>query len=210
MGTIGAVIGELFEGGFFGGRVRAKGNILGVVWAPKAAGSREGPWMTTTGHVKRARSHFDSMANTQAMAQGGSPLAEWALSLDIGGYRDWCIPARDVLELAYRHLKPSQSPTETNTAARSGDNPSSMPPGYCYSQSPVMATACRVFSLGEPEAFTTPGRLYWTSTEYDSERAWVQSFTSGLQNDFDKLSPWAEARAVRFIKLGKVPAMLAN
>ena len=61
----------------------------------------------------------------EAMAAAGSELAQKVLALDIDGFTDWAIPARDVQELQYRHFKPT---TEENWAGlRDGFVPSDRP-----------------------------------------------------------------------------------
>jgi hypothetical protein len=85
------------------------------------------------------------------MAEAGSPLAQWARGLDINGNTDWCIPARDVLELGYRHLKPTTY--ENSCSFRDGDNPSSIPAGYPYTEQLPAQTAAEAFREGGAEAF---------------------------------------------------------
>ena len=137
----------------------------------------------------------DSMGNTKDMADAGSPLAKWALALEINGYKDWCIPARDVLELGYRHLKPTSR--ETYCTFRDGDNPSSLPPGYPYTkEAPVAQTAIELFQKGGAEAFDAS--WYWSSTVYSEASAWYQLFDDGLQNSSHQYYA-LRARAVRLI-----------
>jgi hypothetical protein len=192
-------IGLPFEGGFYGGQINSHGGkkIFAVVWAPKAFGEVEKIWLPSYKEVPNARSCFHSMDNTRAMAEAGSPLAQWALGLDIEGRKDWCIPARDVLELAYRHLKPTGY--ETGAYFRDGDNPSSVPVGYPYSQGDKPAqTAVESFREGGAEAFEEA--WYWSSTQHSGYGAWSQSFGSGLQ-DADGEPFEARARAVRMVQL---------
>jgi hypothetical protein len=94
------------EGGFYGGLIHLGADILAIVWAPKLEGETTSKWLDTSTSVLGATSCFDSMANTLAMAAAGSDLAKKALAANIGGHTDWCIPARDVLEMGYRYLKP--------------------------------------------------------------------------------------------------------
>lgn len=194
-----AEYGAPFEGGFYGGRIVSHGGrkVFAVVWAPKALGEAEMIWLPSYKDVPNARSSFHSMDNTRAMAEAGSPLAQWALGLEIAGHKDWCIPARDVLELGYRHLKPTTD--QTGCHFRDGDNPSSLPVGYPYANgdAPVQTTA-EAFRKGGAEAFDQV--LYWSSTQYSSYYAWDQYFTYGSQSNFHKKFV-ARARAVRLIQL---------
>lgn len=189
-------IGQPFEGGFFGGVVNIHGKPHAIAWGPKAEGETTGVWHDDEPGLI-APSCFDSMANTQAMAAAGSAIATWALGLRINGHADWCIPARDVLELAYRHLKPTTG--ETDGWARCGDNPSSVPVGYPYrtQATPVQTTAAAFQEDGE-QAFEPA--WHWTSTQSSSGSAWSQLFYHGDQS-YDSLSSRLRVRAVRLIQL---------
>lgn len=190
-------IGAPFEGGFFGGQIRIGGAILAVIWAPKSLGETEGVWLPDSAMVPDALSCCDSMGDTQAMAEAGSHLAQWALGLEINGHKDWCLPARDVLELGYRHLKPTT--WETGCYFRDGDNPSSLPPGYPYKkEAPIAQTATELFQDGGAEAFDAS--WYWSSTIYSEASAWSQNFLNGDQN-YSHQCYELRARAVRLIQL---------
>ena len=55
-------------------------------------------------------------------------------------------------------------------------------------------TAAAAFKTGQPEAFDE--RWYWTSTEYDSDYAWMQHFDDGILIDEAKGCAY-RVRAVR-------------
>jgi hypothetical protein len=185
-------IGSPFEGGFYGGKIHIGVAIFAIVWAPKAEGEITGKWLDTYTDVPGATSCFDSMANTKAMAEAGSPIAKQALSATIGGHGDWCVPARDVLEMGYRYLKPT---TEENDVYRYGDNPSSIPAGYPYTETSPAQTAVEVFQKGNAEAFEES--WYFSSTQYSELTAWSQDFDYGGQNYDDKVYE----RRCRFVRL---------
>lgn len=189
-------IGAPFEGGHLGGVIRIAGALMAIVWAPKAQGETKGPWLKSYDKVPGADSCVDSLANTLAMAEAGSPLAKWALDLRINGFDDWCLPARDVLELAYRHLKPGTY--ETYCSFRDGDNPSSVPVGYPYREGEIVQTSVEAFRSGGAEAFEEA--WYWASTQYSADNAWSQYFDGGGQHYGGKRFE-ARARAVRLIQL---------
>jgi hypothetical protein len=193
-----AAIGDAFEGGFYGGQVRIGEAVYAIIWAPKAQGETQGAWLPTYTGVPGARSCCDSAANTAAMLTAGSALATWVQALDINGHSDWVIPARDVLELAYRHLKPTTE--ETGCYFRDGDNPSSVPVSYPYklSDTPPVQTLVLPFQEGQAEAFEE--EIYWSSTQYDADNAWFQGFSYGSQVILSK-SYEARVRAVRMIQL---------
>jgi Protein of unknown function (DUF1566) len=187
--------GTPFEGGFYGGQIRIGAALFAVVWAPKAQGEIKGKWLDSYTDVPGAGSYFNSMANTVAMAAAGSALARQALALDINGITDWRLPARDVLELAYRHLKPA---TGENYVYRSSDNPSSVPVGYPYTDILPTQTTAEAFQKGGAEAFEE--EWYWSSTQHSDISAWLQNFSYGYQLN-DGKSYAAQCRAVRLIQL---------
>ena len=188
-------IGTALEGGFFGGVIRLGEALFAIAWAPKAEGEHAGAaWLDgKSTDMAGARSCADSLGNTLALAEAGSTQAKWALGLRINGHDDWCLPARDVLELAYRHLKPTTY--KTGAWFRDGDNPTSVPPGYPYANGePVVQTPVAAFQEGGAEAFEAA--WYWSSTQYSANYAWNQLFDSGDQYHYVK-SFKARARAVR-------------
>lgn len=189
-------IGAPFEGGFYGGQIRIGDAIFAVVWAPKEAGETSLAWLPKRKDVPGARSCFDSAANTRAMAEADSALGKWALELEIAGHKDWLVPSRDVLELAYRHLKPTTD--ETGGYFRDGDNPSSVPAGYPYSIDPPQQTGVEDFKEGGAQAFEA--EWYWSSTQCSEANAWTQHFFNGTQRGNDKTYE-ARCRAVRLIRL---------
>ncbi|MDP3228482.1 MAG: hypothetical protein Q8N13_10975 [Acidovorax sp.] len=189
-------IGAPFEGGFYGGKIRIAEAVFAVCWAPKALGEVQGAWLDRFESVPNAASCFDSEANTKAMAVAGSELANKVLALEIGGVKGWSVPARDVLELAYRHLKPT---TEENSGSfRDGDNPSSIPAGYPYTDTLPAQTTVTAFQEGGAECFEE--EWYWSSTQYSGSRAWLQTFSYGSHYTTSKVAE-GRCRAVRLIQL---------
>ncbi len=190
-------IGTAFEGGFYGGKIRIGVAIFAIVWAPKAEGEISGKWLDTYTDVPGATSCFDSMANTKAMAEAGSPIAQMALSANIGGHTDWCIPARDVLEMGYRFLKPS---TKKNCCSfRDGDNASSIPSGYPYTAELPAQTSVEPFQKGNTDAFEEA--WYWSSTQSSEDYAFNQGFSYGIQDYYDVKGNEGRCRFVRLIQL---------
>ncbi len=188
--------GAPLEGGFYGGIISIDGVTNAVVWAPKAQGKVRAIWLPSYDDVPNASSCYDSMANTRAMAEAGSPLAKLALEANINGLTDWCIPARDVLEMGYRYLKPT---TEENSCTfRDGDNPSSLPAGYPYTETNPAQTLAEAFKKGGSEAFDP--EWHWSSTQYSSYDAWNQHFYYGTQ-DLNLKKFEASCRLVRLIPI---------
>lgn len=176
-----ALIGAAFEGGFSFGPVMVDNRPHLIIVAPKAEGEHKAaPWNKKLARVEGALSYNDSFANTVALAEAGSPIAKWAREQRIGGFDDWAIPARDVLELIYRYGKPHAD--ENATYFRSGENPSSVPVGYPYTEALPAQTAIEAFRAGGAEAMEEAG--YWSSTQYEAynDYAWAQLFSNGVQD----------------------------
>lgn len=100
-------IGQAYGGGFVTGITRDPDT--GTRFLNITAGAAHelvGEWGKYGVRVEGAGSFTDSLFNTHAMAAAGSELAAKVMDLNIGGFTDWAIPARDVQELQYRHFKP--------------------------------------------------------------------------------------------------------
>ncbi len=174
-------IGQPFAGGFFTGILMQDGKSFAVITAP-AEFELTGQWGEYGVKINGADSFTDSRANTEAMAAAGSDLAQRVLGLEIGGFSDWAIPARDAQELQYRHLKPT---TESNWEYnRSGDNPNSDPVGLMYSEDYPAQTAHDGFRAGDPNAFQD--RAYWSSSQRSAYSAFVMTFAGGYQYHYGK------------------------
>jgi len=171
-------IGQPFGGGFFSGITRDPDT--GKRYLNITAGAEHelvGAWGKYGEKIEGASSFTDSRANTEAMAAAGSELAQKVLVLDIGGFTDWAIPARDVQELQYRHFKPT---TEANWEyGRSGDNPNSEPVGLLYTDESPTQTSIEAFREGGPEAFQD--RAYWSSSQRSANCAFDVHFGDGYQ-----------------------------
>lgn len=172
-------IGQPFGGGFFSGITRDP--ETGKRYLNITAGAEHelvGAWGKYGEKIEGADSFTDSRANTEAMAAAGSELAQKALALDIGGFTDWAIPARDVQELQYRHFKPT---TEENWQyGRNGDNPNSEPIGLLYTDESPTQTCIEAFQEDGPEAFQD--RAYWSSSQRSAYDAFYMYFDVGNQH----------------------------
>ncbi|UQI33048.1 DUF1566 domain-containing protein [Pseudomonas bijieensis] len=171
-------IGQPFGGGFFSGITRdpeTGKRYLNIT--ASAEHELVGAWGKYGEKIEGADSFTDSRANTEAMAAAGSELAQKVLALDIGGFTDWAIPARDVQELQYRHFKPT---TEENWQyGRSGDNPNSDPVGLLYTDESPIQTSVEPFQEGGPEAFQDT--WYWSSSQRSASHAFTMNFDDGNQ-----------------------------
>lgn len=104
-------LGQAYGGGYWGGNYDFAGNTYAVIVAPKASGQSSKAMDITGGNFSTATSATDSIANTTAWLNGNG-AATYARALNIGGFSDWQVPAKDVLNLLATNLKPS-----TTTAA---------------------------------------------------------------------------------------------
>lgn len=183
-------------GGFYTDQIMIDGVLHALIVAPKAEGEKTlGEW-GEHGKDVDAKHYADGLANTNAMAESGSGIAIWARGLRIDGHDDWAIPARDQLELLYRHCKPTSN--KNLSTFRDGENPSGVPFNYPYTAQSPAQCANALFRLGGAEAFDE--NWYWSSTQYSSDVAWGQYFDDGGQDGSRKLIK-ARVRAVRTIPI---------
>lgn len=188
------ILGTSMGGGFYAGRIMIDGQAFALIVAPKAVGQIEGEWTEDYKDVQGALSFNDGFANTKAMAEAGSELAQRIQALDIDGSTDWYIPSLDELEVIYRNLKPST--TKNYCYMRSGINLNAIVPTAPYTPDFPAQTKSELFQAGGAEAFDEA--WHWTSTQYasDSVFAWVQDVNVGYQ-DFSSKGSTFRARAVR-------------
>lgn len=164
-------IGTPMEGGFLGALyLDETGARAGLVVPRAEIGDLDPvPWLKKPKDVPGACSLLDGLANTQAMAEAGSEIAQKVLDLVIDGVGGWHIPALDQM-----------------TALRTSAMPRA---GIIPAQS-----MAEVFQEGGSEAFRQD--VYWTSTQYNPGDAWLQSFHTGHQYVNFKSSSY-RVRAVR-------------
>ncbi|MBI3444392.1 MAG: DUF1566 domain-containing protein [Magnetospirillum sp.] len=169
--TITPAIGTPMEGGFLGARyLDETGALAGLIVSRAEIGDFDPvPWLKNPQDVPGACSLLDGLANTQAMAEAGSEIAQTILDLVIDGVGGWHIPALDQM-----------------TALRSTAMPRA---GIVPAQS-----IAEVFQEGSDDAFRRD--WYWTSTQDNSGSAWLQSFLYGYQTNTSKGSR-NRVRAVR-------------
>jgi hypothetical protein len=191
--TVPTIPGTPFAGGFYVSRFHVGAAEYALVVAPRAEGEIEDTaWGEYGKDIPGARSCFDGLANTKAMAEAGSAMGAWALGMSINGQRDWYLPSRDELEMLYRHLKPTEE--ENCCSFRDGDNASSIPVTYPYTAEEPAQTSTEAFQEGGAEAFGP--EWYWSSTQYSRYSAYCQGFSNGDHYDGGKDSK-LRARAVR-------------
>lgn len=189
-------IGSPLNGGFFTGIINVNGVNFAIATAPKALGETVKALLPNRVMIEGARSTFDSVANTAALAIAGSAAALWAQSLSIDGNSNWLLPARDVLEIQYRSHKPT---IEKNYCSwRDGDNSSSVPPGYIYTKDSPAQTSVALFQKGGSEAFEA--EWYISSTQSSTGYVYGQDFGNGEQR-YSDIGDERRVRAVSLIQL---------
>lgn len=164
---------QLANGDRLAGFIRAGDTTRAILLPPKAERDHPAaPWNSSLKRVEGALSYHDGQANTVAMAQAGSAIATFALE------RGLYIPARDELDLVFRAFKPG---TDDNWGYRSGDNPSSVPPGYPHE--PQNPAQCEIEDYRTGGAEAIPEGWVWSSTQYagNDASAWCQDFSYGGQ-----------------------------
>ena len=190
-------IGTATQGGYFGGIINVNGQNKGVIWAPKKAGQISAILLPSRKMVEGAGSPNDCLSNMKALIDAGSPAAQQIAALNINGFNDWLIPSRDVLELGYRHFKPSSY--ENYCSWRDGENSNSVPPGWLYTEEFPAKTTQEAFMDGGDEAFGES--WYWSSTVLTGGKtAFFQLFSYGYHG-ISHLSAECRVRAVRLIQL---------
>lgn len=201
--TAPTVPGTAFGGGFYVGRMLISGVNYALILAPKATGEAANKCIKSFAATATAgtQSVWDGLSNSNAIvaADPGSPATQNAATfcrqLSIGGFTDWCVPAKDQLELIYRTFKPST--TANNTA--SGANASSNPTGSNYTAGSPTITAYAPWASGGVESFGAVA--YWTSTEYapSTGAGCTQNFDTGYQFAANKNDTTVPVRAVRMV-----------
>lgn len=187
-------IGSPLLGGFFAGLFNLGNQLQALIVSPKAQGQFSGVEWGEYGKRIDATSCFDGHANTHAMAATGNKTAASILALSITGNDEglWYIPSRDELEICYRNLKPTTQ--ENYCSFRDGDNASSAPVSYPYTEQSPAQTAAELFQHSAAEAFDEA--WYWSSTQHSANGADLQHFSDGDQG-FSHKDGDCRVRAVR-------------
>jgi hypothetical protein len=103
--AIPTIPGTPFGGGFYAGRFFIAANAYALIVAPKAGGDFDPmPWNGSLNRIAGALSYNDGHANTLAMAEANSDLAQRFMSLRIGAFDDWYLMSRQEALLAFHEL----------------------------------------------------------------------------------------------------------
>ena len=194
-----SVIGEAYGGGYYAGQISTAGNGIAshyLIVAPKATGqSSSRQWKTENSTSSGASSFIDGPSNSIDINNASHPAASFCKGLNIGGYTDWYLPARDELAIIYYNLKPTTDNNETSV----GTNIYAVPPRNSnYTTSSPSRTSVSLFQSGGSEAFNS--ELYWSSTQYADAGALahVVYFMNGTQTVYGKMNSFY-VRAIRRI-----------
>jgi hypothetical protein len=195
-------LGQALQGGYFAGYIShtADGNPThALIVAPKSTGDsgNNRQWKTTITTDTGASSVFDGAANTASLVSAGISsytAANFCVSLNIGGFTDWYLPARAELDIAYFNLKP----TATANSTGSGLNIYAVPQRNSNNTAgnPAQVTL-PAFASGGSEAFAS--NYYWSSTDSGTS-AFYQYFINGTQSSEGKNNS-NQVRAFRRIAL---------
>lgn len=202
-------IGQAYGGGYYAGKIVRGGVQYYLIVSPAASGQSSGKtWKVSTDAAPTETITLNNgLAASTATNTASYPAAQFCRSLTIGGFSDWYLPARDELELLHRNFKPSGAATNNITTRNfsaytypentdvstdtMGINRNSYPTGSAYTASVPAVSATQ---LGFSSSV-----YYWSSSEFSTTQAWMQSFYNGTQLA-DNKTVSAYARAVRRIR----------
>jgi len=172
-------IGDAYGGGFYAGQIGVSGvathNL--VVGPVSSAQSTNKKWKVENTSTSGTSSVINGPANSAAMNNADHPAAQFCEAVNVGGFSDWYMPAKNELEICYYNLKPT---TTSNSAW--GINPNAVPARASnYTSGTPAQTSASAFQSGGSEAFTATD--YWSSTQYDPapSYAYPQNFSTGSQ-----------------------------
>jgi len=219
-----ANIGMEMDGGYYAGNVRSDvdGKWYAIILSDASGdtdrtGAGDKQWRTSNSALSQAqtlsdgKSVMDHIVANETLAD--FPAFEWIQTTlndtSYNGFSDWYLPARDELDLVYRHFKPT---TNANIGTRPttgfgadgetyGTNKNSAPADYDgYTISDPIQTSLTNFQDGSADYLTTAE--YWSSTEIDNDRSWYQDFNNGPQDSRDKDFSY-RVRAVRRVQISE-------
>jgi hypothetical protein len=179
-------IGQAYGGGFYAGKINDSGTQYYLIVAPKASGENSSRTWGTYGVTTGFTSVINGPTNSAGEAALGAAYqaATFCEGLTIGGYNDWYLPAKNEIEVLYYFLKPTTDANNTSSGSNANAvSPEPISTNYT-SGSPTQTSAGIGFRTGETNTFASDG--YLSSTEANSNLAWVQSFVNGLQGAYFK------------------------
>lgn len=150
------VLGQPFGGGYYIGDIIDPDDGMGgltyaLILAPKSSGQSNPnlKWKTSTTATAGTSSLTNGLANSNAMNNSSHPAAQFCRSLNIGGFRDWYLPAKSEVAVS-----------RVNRMAISGDDAIIVDSEYCWSSTENSAASAwsQLFSGGS-QMSTNKGNL---------------------------------------------------
>lgn len=200
-------IGDSYGGGYYAGKISTTANGVAthyLVVAPRSTGELAA---NATSYIANGissiesqgnTSEYDGAANTDIMADGNHPAADWVKTLTIGGYSDWYIPSIMELDILYYHLKPEAE----NNSTSYGINPYAVPirSSNFTTTVPPQTTISNFQTPSGTEAFHSSTWSYWSSTQRNGDSQWWRYFYNGSRGYDQKESP-NYVRAIRRVAI---------
>lgn len=176
-------IGDAYAGGFYAGQITISSVLYNLVLSPRASGEVLDQPYKTDGKTYAGNTSVNDgkliQSNMVATGIDQFPSQKAVMALNIGGFTDWYIPAKEEMEIIYRNFKP----TTTANVTTSGTNASSVPPTTTnYTTAAPARTALTDFrSTGTN--YLTPD-YYYTATQGSSGGLQVHAkrFTTGADS----------------------------
>jgi hypothetical protein len=185
--SAGPAIGDPLGGGYYAGQINVSGTTYNLIVSPRSSGEASsktwGTYLVTTGIT----SPINGPTNSSSLAALGADYqaAIFCEGLNIGGYSDWYMPARNELEVLYYFLKPTTG--NNNTASGANANAVSPEPvNTTYTTGRPAQTTATSFKTGGTEAFSAGGAFYMSSTENNQWSEFGAYFSNGNQDNYDK------------------------
>jgi len=196
-------IGTPMGGGYFAGYISTSANGVPthyLIVAPKATGEN---LSIAYGPTDRSdpTSFIDGPANTATLvATGDAPAAQFCAGLNIGGFTDWYMPARYELDVLYFSLKPTTANNRADGENNAGINPNAVPKRNAFftAVGPPRQTTAAQFRDGNSEPFVAG--FYWSSSQFSTGLAFVQSFANGRVSNFSTLATKTLLNRVRAVR----------
>ena len=189
-------IGSAFGGGFFAGQISTAGNSIAdynlVVGPVASAESTSKQWKIVNTATSGTSSVIDGPANSAAMNNITHPAAEFCEAVNVGGFTDWYMPAKNELEILYYNLKPTTGANSTG----SGINANAVPARASnYTSGDPAQTSASAFQNPNSQYFESAN--YWASTEGSASAGCTQFFGNGIQASYNPKNSYFRVRAVR-------------
>ena len=192
-----STIGQAYGGGYYAGQIGVSSVATHyIIVGPVASAQSTLQWKNANTATTGADDVLNGPQNTTDMVNDGNstvyPAAHFCNDLVTGGYSDWYMPAKNELEICYFNLKPTT--TTNNTSA--GINANAVPARASnYTSGTPAQTSAADFQSTGAEDFAA--ELYWSSTEFNSQRAWMQRFSNGYQDSGYGKTTSVRVRAIR-------------